>query len=577
MEHKQANSFEPVTRRSFLRAGAAAIGGMTGPGDRTAQGAAKPSSFLELLRAPDSVAAYGSFAKTLPAGRIPLQPAGLQWRGGQVVVECAVEQDALVLTLAAPSTRIAVVHVRWRLQVTPGLRALGDAWERSYGELGWRDLIPERVMPWYFATHDGATCHGYGVKTDAAALCFWQLDPEGVSLWLNVANGGDGVELGPRRLTMATVVTRRGSDGENAVESLAGLCRAMCARASRPIVPIYGANDWNYSYGRSTAETILRDTEFIVELSPSGGVRPFSVIDGGWSNGTAAWPDMGKLADEIRQRTARPGIWIRPLEAPHDAEPGLLLPDARFGEKKERAREFAYDPTHPEAKERIRAKMLQATGWGYEMVKHDYSTFDLLGQWGFEMGPQPTLPGWSLHDQSRTNAEVIAELYAILRQAAGERVLLDGCNTVGHLGQGIFDLQRTGDDTSGRQWERTRRMGVNTLAFRLPQHGTFYIVDADLVGITGAVPWELNQQWLDVLARSGAATIVSAGPPARGPEQRAALREAFRMAVSGGIAARPVDWLETSTAERWQATGKASLEWRYRWSGTEGASAFLSP
>jgi alpha-galactosidase len=59
------------------------------------------------------------------------------------------------------------------------------------------------------------------------------------------------------------------------------------------------------------------------------------------------------------------------------------------------------------------------------------------------MGPQPTLPGWSLHDRSRTNAEVIAELYALLREAAGERTLLDGCNTVGHLGQGIFDLQRT--------------------------------------------------------------------------------------------------------------------------------------
>jgi alpha-galactosidase len=274
---------------------------------------------------------------------------------------------------------------------------------------------------------------------------------------------------------------------------------------------------------------------------------------------------------------ARPGIWIRPLEAPQDAPPSLLLPDARFGEKKGRAREFAYDPTVPEAKEKIRAKMIEATGWGYEMVKHDYSTFDLLGQWGFEMGPQPTLPGWSLHDRSRTNAEVIAGLYALLRETAGERVLLDGCNTIGHLGQGVFDLQRTGDDTSGHQWERTRRMGVNTLAFRLPQHGTFYTLDADLVGITEAVPWELNRQWLDALARSGTATIVSAGPPARLPEQREALREAFRIAAAGGAAARPIDWLENSTPEHWQATGKAGPEWRYRWSGKEGASAFLSP
>ncbi len=124
---------------------------------------------------------------------------------------------------------------------------------------------------------------------------------------------------------------RRGRERQDAVT---GLCRTMCARASRPIVPIYGANDWDYSYGQSTAETILRDTEFIVELSPSGGARPFSVIDGGWSNGTAAWPDMGKLADEIKQRTARPGIWIRPLEAPQDTAHDLLLPDARFGRRK---------------------------------------------------------------------------------------------------------------------------------------------------------------------------------------------------------------------------------------------------
>ena len=577
---KDPGKSEQLTRRSFLREGAAAAGGLAvvAAARQTSRAQTRASSFLDLLRRPDGVTVYASFAKTLPAGAIPLQATGDQWRGGQVVVESTVQQDALVLTLAAPSSKIAAVHVRWRAQVTPGLRALGDAWERSYGDLGWRNLIPERVMPWYFSTHDGVSCHSYGVKTDAAALCFWQIDPEGVSLWLNVTNGGDGVELGQRKLTVATVVTRRGVEGEDTQDAIAALCRTMCGRPSRPIVPIYGANDWDYSYGRSTAETILRDTEFIAELSPSGGVRPFSVVDGGWSNGTAAWPDMGKLAHEIKQRTLRPGLWIRPLEAPHDTAPGLLLPDARFGEKQGRARELAYDPTHPGAQEKIRAKMREATGWGYEMVKHDFSTYDLLGQWGFEMGPQPTLPGWSLHDRSRTNAEVIAELYALLRETAGERTLLDGCNTVGHLGQGIFDLQRTGDDTSGRQWERTRRMGVNTLAFRLPQHGTFYTLDADLVGITEAVPWEFNRQWLEVLAHSGTATIVSAGPPARGAEQRAALRKAFVVAASGGVGARPLDGLETSTPEHWQASGqaRAQKQWRYRWSGAEGASAFLS-
>jgi alpha-galactosidase len=547
-----------TTRRSFLRGGAAMVGGAPFL-PAVAQG---KSTFLELLRKPDSIAVYTHFEKTLPAELAKAR------------VDSQVKGDSLILTLSS-STPVAAVHVRWRSAVPDGMRVLGDAWERSYGELGWRGLVPERVLPWYFATWDGETCHSYGVKTGAAALCFWQIDPEGVSLWLNVTNGGNGVELGERTLTMATVVTRRGPTGESPHQAIAGLCRAMCSRATRPIQPIYGANDWNYSYGNSTAETILRDTEFIAEVSPTGSVRPFSVVDGGWAEGTAAWPDMARLASGIKQHNVRPGIWIRPLEAPPATEAALLLPGSRFGERKDRA--LAYDPTIPEAQERILAKMQQAVGWGYEMVKHDFSTYDLLGQWGFQMGPQPTLPGWSLHDRTQTNAEVMASLYTMLRQAAGEHVVVDGCNTVGHLGQGIFDMQRTGDDTSGRQWERTRRMGINTLAFRLPQHGTFFTVDPDMVGITDAIPWELNRQLLNVLAHSGVATIVAPGPPARGKDQRAALREAFAVAAAGGEGSQPMDALDNSTPERWRRPNGATPEVRYRWSGAEGASAFLAP
>ena len=168
--------------------------------------------------------------------------------------------------------------------------------------------------------------------------------------------------------------------------------------------------------------------------------------------------------------------------------------------------------------------MRQVVKWGYELVKHDFSTYDLLGKWGFEMVAEPTVAGWSLHDRSRTNAEVMLDLYEAIRREAGEQTLLLGCNTVGHLGAGIFELQRTGDDTSGEHWERTRKMGVNTLAFRLAQNGTFFVQDADCVGITKAIPWDLNRQWLDVLARSGTALFISPSPDATGAEQRKALR-----------------------------------------------------
>ncbi len=107
------------------------------------------------------------------------------------------------------------------------------------------------------------------------------------------------------------------------------------------------------------------------------------------------------------------------------------------------------------------------------MIKHDFSTSDLCGRWGFEMGDAMTADGWAFADRSRTTAEIIIDHYRSIREAAGDDVVVLGCNTIGHLSAGIFEISRVGDDTSGQEWARTRKMGVNTLAFRLPQHGAF--------------------------------------------------------------------------------------------------------
>ena len=76
----------------------------------------------------------------------------------------------------------------------------------------------------------------------------------------------------------------------------------------------------------------------------------------------------------------------------------------------------------------------------------------------------------------------------------------------------------------------------------------------------------------------GTLSIVAGERLARGMEQAAGSGIPYVLiAASGGAAARPINWLENSTPERWQANGKAGPEWRYRWNGKEGASAFLSP
>jgi hypothetical protein len=109
------------------------------------------------------------------------------------------------------------------------------------------------------------------------------------------------------------------------------------------------------------------------------------------------------------------------------------------------------------------------------------------------MGPDLTATRWRFQNRGKTTAEIIRDLYRAVRQGAGDPVLI-GCNTMGHLAAGLVEAQRIGDDTSGRDWSRTRKMGVNTLAFRMAQHDTFFAADADCVPLTrNPTPWSASK------------------------------------------------------------------------------------
>ncbi len=499
-----------------------------------------------------------------------------------MIVTTAVVQDSLRVSLAAPGVAVKRVHLRWRGDLSATQMILGDAWERGYGDLEWRGWVPDRVMPWYAATIVGSLTHAYGVRTGPAAFCFWQIDPAGISLWADVRSGGVGVQLADRTLAVCNAICRAGVEGESSFAAIHAFCQQMCAspvlpvldsrRVAVPSVSVYGSNDWYWAYGKNSAESVLLDAAHIVELSPTGANRPFVVIDDGWQpgrgtdkSGAGTWDrgnekfgDMHTIASTIRRDGACPGIWIRPLQAAEATPDSWRLARDRN----------ALDPSVPDVLLKVVDDMRRMRAWGFDLIKHDYTTYDVCGRWGFQMGSALTRDGWTFAaGPGSTTAEVIRTLYAAIRQGAGAGLLI-GCNTVSHLSAGWFDICRIGDDTSGTDWSRTRKMGVNSLAFRGAQHGAFYVADADCVGVTNAVPWAMNHQWLDLVSRSGTALFVSLAPDALGADQRRDLKEALARAAAPQPLGEPLDWQRAVYPTRWRLGGR---EFTYDWVGADGA------
>jgi alpha-galactosidase len=556
------------SRREFLERSALAAAGLSLP-DRIAGGHTSPApdTFLDLRRAPDAVVVQTT------EGYPSLRAAGGRWEGAGVTVTLDPTADALGLVLTAPATAVQRLHLRWRANLAGVRLLLGDAWERGYGDLEWRGFVPDRVMPWYVATWDGKHTHGYGVRTGAAAFCCWQVDAEGISLWADVRSGGVGVELGERSLRVCDVVARAGVPEESPFAATHALCGRLCPDPRLPPQPVYGSNDWYWAYGHNSTDSVLTDARHLADLAPPGANRPFAVIDDGWQpergadkQGVGLWdrgnerfPDLPGLTTRIRAMGARAGIWIRPLIAPADA------PDA-WRLSRERT---ALDPTNARVLEKVAADIRRLVGWGFDLIKHDYTAYDVFGRWGFQMGGTLTVDGWTFGaGPTHTTAEVLDRLYRTIREAAGKALVI-GCNTVSHLSAGHFEICRIGDDTSGTEWARTRRMGVNTLAFRAVQHGAFYAADPDCVGVTTAIPWALNRQWLDLVARSGTPLFVSLAPDALGSDARRDLQAAFTRAAVPQPLGEPLDWLDTTWPRRWRFSKE---EKEYDWIGPDGVN-----
>jgi len=100
------------------------------------------------------------------------------------------------------------------------------------------------------------------------------------------------------------------------------------------------------------------------------------------------------------------------------------------------------------------------------------------------------------------------------------------------------------------------------VGFRLPQNNSFYAADGDCVGLTTAIPWEKNKQWLQLLAESSAPLFISAQPDALGEEQKKAIKKSFESAAKVQPLAEPIDWMSNPKPEEWKLNGtRVHFDW----------------
>lgn len=566
-------------RRSFIQR-SALIGAGLLVGNRNLSAERGESGMAHLRGYPESLSSFPDRAYvTHEAGALSaLVKEANGFSSKKVRVKLNSQERGTEVVVSCPSAALSRIVLRWDVTFPDETLFMGDAWERGYGDLQWRFCQPERMLPWYFAGHHQGSNRTFcaGVLTQPSTFCAWVVDNSGVSLWIDFRNGGSPCIPGNREIVAATYISQASAGEETPFAALKRFCRSLCNKPLKSSGPICGNNNWYYAYGTNfNADTMRRDASFLSEISDGAKHRPYCVIDAGWSPGggcpggpwtagkAESFPDMPGLAYDMKQIGVRPGIWMRPTALTTVVDPSRL----RGGPCS--VPEKPLDLTMPENLELIRTDVARVENWGYQLIKHDFSTYDIFGRWGFEMGMEMTDSGWSFADRSKTNAEVILELYRTIRRGANSAVLI-GCNTVGHLGAGLFECQRTGDDTSGRIWERTRRMGINTMAYRLAQNGSFFSCDPDCAAHTENTPWGQDFQFLDLASRSGCALFISTDPLKTTPDQKQAFKTAMLRALKTETSpeVEPIDWLYSTAPRKWRFGSEMKT---YQWDEATGA------
>jgi hypothetical protein len=324
---------------------------------------------------------------------------------------------------------------------------------------------------------------------------------------------------------------------------------------------VNGWCSWFYTLAQVSEKEVIANTVFAEKHLKQLGLN-YIQIDEGYQRWHGDWEGnerfphgMKWLANEIKSRGLKPGIWISPYVISEPTEvfknhPEWLLknPDGslqrigNWGENDpppadENPKRYCLDITHPGAANWLHDLIQTIAGdWGYEMIKIDFVAWSILAAKQYY---NPTLSA----------AEVYREGMAIMRKAAGDKCHILECGP-GNTTVGLVDSMRIEldanygfADTAWLTYFTDPACSMAAAARRYYFHKRTWVNDADHICLD-LLNTQQSEAAVSIIALSGGNMMSGDRLTQLDPHKLDLLK---KVTPSFGEAARPVDLFDSDT------------------------------
>jgi alpha-galactosidase len=456
----------------------------------------------------------------------------------------------------------------FRLDARPALGGSPRRW-RFYRQPWQHWSETKTVVGPYALTEDArsSTSDLMGLVSDAAGACsalmgfvtaadqLSQVRLDAPTRRLSALSHADGVSVQPGASLASErlLVDVSGPPLESLNRYGQALGRCMAARAWPS--PPTGWCSWYYYWWNIDEEKILSNLDFLSEHRRELPVE-YVLIDDGYQTGIGDWTTVNEkfprglawLAQRIHEQGFKTGLWLAPLivgaksalyrDHPdwvvrsRDGEPAIALNN--WGQDC-----YGLDCTHPGAQAWLRRTIETVTQeWGFDYLKLDFLF-------------AATMEGVR-HDPQATRAQAYRRGLEILRQAAGERLVMACIAPVGAT-IGLFEACRIGPDVAPAwrmPWPGAplcapgTENALRTVIGRYWMHGNIWLNDPDCLLVRDsetALTLDETRFLSTVIALSGGMVFLSDELPKLPPER---LQMASLLLPPYGRAAVPLDMME---------------------------------